>query len=116
MGRGEEEDWRAEESGAPAVDGARQVEMGSGGRWGAPILVTHATEKELAHEELARIFHESLTTTADMAVLPGVLGSRPLRRTEQVRLRFESRATAGRLHGGTAIFAVSRHQFMNHPG
>ncbi|MES0397972.1 MAG: hypothetical protein ABUK17_10575, partial [Syntrophobacteria bacterium] len=29
---------------------------------------------------LARIFHESLATTTDMAVLPGVLGCRPLRR------------------------------------
>ena len=37
-------------------------------------------------EELARIFHESLAATTDMAVLPGVLGCRPLRRTIQVRL------------------------------
>jgi hypothetical protein len=35
---------------------------------------------------LARIFHESLAATADMAVLPGVLGCRTLRRTVQVRL------------------------------
>ena len=35
---------------------------------------------------LARMFHESLTTTTDMAVLPGVLGCRSLRRTIQVRL------------------------------
>jgi len=32
------------------------------------------------------MFHESLTTTTDMAVLPSVLGCRPLRRTIQVRL------------------------------
>ncbi|MCK5488288.1 MAG: hypothetical protein KAI86_18835, partial [Desulfobacterales bacterium] len=35
---------------------------------------------------LARIFHESLAATTDMAVLPGVLGCRPLRGTVQVRL------------------------------
>jgi len=31
--------------------------------------------------------HESPAAIADTAVLPGVLGSRTLRRTEQVRLR-----------------------------
>ena len=36
--------------------------------------------------DLARIFHESLAATTDMAVLPGVLGCRLLRRTVQVRL------------------------------
>ncbi|MEE9528165.1 MAG: hypothetical protein V3W07_10920, partial [Syntrophobacteria bacterium] len=35
---------------------------------------------------LARIFHELLAATTDMAVLPGVLGCRSLRRTVQVRL------------------------------
>ena len=35
---------------------------------------------------LARMFHVSLTATTDMAVLPSVLGCRPLRRTIQVRL------------------------------
>jgi len=35
---------------------------------------------------LARMFHELLAATADMAVLPGVLGCRTLRRTVQVRL------------------------------
>jgi len=35
----------------------------------------------------ARIFHESLAATTDMAALPGVLGCRPLRRTVQVLLR-----------------------------
>jgi hypothetical protein len=34
----------------------------------------------------ARIFHELLAATTDMAVLPGVLGCRTLRRTVQVRL------------------------------
>jgi hypothetical protein len=61
---------------------------------------------------LARIFHESLAATADLPVLPGVRGPRTLRRTEKVRLRFEPL----RLPGGTVIFAVSRHQFMKHPG
>ena len=61
---------------------------------------------------LARIFHESLAATTDMAVLPGVLGCRPLRRTVQVRLG----ANTLRLPGGTPIFAVSRHQFMKCPG
>jgi hypothetical protein len=37
----------------------------------------------------ARIFHESLAATTDMAVLPGVLGCRPLQRTVQVRLGFD---------------------------
>jgi len=46
------------------------------------------------------MFHESLTTTTDMAVLPCVLGRRSLRRTIQVRLG----TTALRLPGGTAIF------------
>ena len=35
---------------------------------------------------LTRIFHESLAATADLAVLPGVLGCRPLQRTFRVRL------------------------------
>jgi L-amino acid N-acyltransferase YncA len=61
---------------------------------------------------LARIFHESLAATTDLAVLPGVLGYWPLRRTVQVRLG----TNPLRLPGGTPIFAVSRHQFMTHPG
>jgi hypothetical protein len=52
---------------------------------------------------LARMFHESLAATTDMAVLPGVLGCRPLRRTVQVRLG----TTTLRLPGGTPIFVVS---------
>jgi len=61
---------------------------------------------------LARMFHESLAATTDMAVLPGVLGCRPLRRTVQVRLG----TTTLRLPGGTPIFVVSRQQFIKHPG
>ena len=38
---------------------------------------------------LARIMHEPPAATADMAGLSGVLKSRTLRRTEQVRLRSE---------------------------
>jgi hypothetical protein len=38
---------------------------------------------------LTQIFHESLAATTDMAVLPGVLGCRVLRRTVQVRLGFD---------------------------
>jgi hypothetical protein len=49
------------------------------------------------------MFHESLTTTTDMAVLPRVLGYRPLRRTIQVRLG----ANTLRLPGGTPLFVVS---------
>jgi hypothetical protein len=52
---------------------------------------------------LARIMHEPPAPTADMAVLPGVLGSRSLRRTEQVRLSLESL----RLPGGTTISTIS---------
>jgi hypothetical protein len=36
---------------------------------------------------LARIFHESPAAAADLVVLPGVLGCRTMRRTNQVRLR-----------------------------
>ena len=60
----------------------------------------------------ARTFHESLAATTDMAVLPGVLGCRPLRRTMQVRLGTNTQ----RLPGGTPIFVVSRQQFMKCPG
>ncbi|MBW2581638.1 MAG: hypothetical protein JRD00_12040 [Deltaproteobacteria bacterium] len=47
-----------------------------------------------------------------MAVLPGVLRCRPLRRTVQVRLG----SNPLRLPGGTPIFVVSRQQFMKYPG
>ncbi|MEE8316792.1 MAG: hypothetical protein V3R70_09605 [Syntrophobacteria bacterium] len=51
-----------------------------------------------------------------MAVLPGVLGCRPLRRTVQRYASDQSRGTAGRLPGGTPIFMASRQQFMKYPG
>ncbi len=66
----------------------------------------------LAMTSLARIFHELLAATTDMAVLPGVLGCQPLRRTVQVRLGTNTLW----LPGGTTIFAVSRQQFMKYPG
>ncbi len=59
-----------------------------------------------------RMFHEYLAATLDLAVLPGVLGCRPLRRTVQVRLGTNTL----RLPGGTPIFMVSRQQFMKYPG
>ncbi|MDH3773976.1 MAG: hypothetical protein WBG91_05255 [Syntrophobacteria bacterium] len=61
---------------------------------------------------LTRIFHDSLAATTDMAVLPGVLRCRLLRRTVQVRLGTNTL----RLPGGTTIFVVSRQQFMKYPG
>jgi len=48
----------------------------------------------------------------DMAFLPGVLGSRVLRRTIQVRLG----SNPLRLPGGKANFTVSRRQFMKYTG
>ncbi|MEE8316553.1 MAG: hypothetical protein V3W07_01770 [Syntrophobacteria bacterium] len=51
-------------------------------------------------------------TTADISVLPGVLGCRTLRRTVLVRLG----SNPLRLPGGTSIFTVSRRQFMKDPG
>ena len=48
-----------------------------------------------------------------MAVLPGVLGCRILRRTvQQVRLGTNTLW----LPGGTPIFVVSRQQFIKYPG
>ncbi|MDH3557935.1 MAG: hypothetical protein OEV18_17810 [Deltaproteobacteria bacterium] len=61
---------------------------------------------------LARIFHESPAAAADLVVLPGVLGCRTLRRTNQVRLRSNTLW----LPGGPPIFTVSRQQFMKYPG
>ncbi|MDH3557063.1 MAG: hypothetical protein OEU80_04160 [Deltaproteobacteria bacterium] len=46
-----------------------------------------------------------------MAVLPGVLRCRTLRRTVQVRLGTNTL----RLPGGTPIFVVSRQQFTKYP-
>ena len=74
-----------------------------------PHLYTHG---QIFYHRLARIIHESSATTADISVLPGVLGCRPLRRTVQVRLG----AKTLRLPGGTPIFVVSRQQFMKYPG
>jgi len=62
--------------------------------------------------DLTRIFHESPAATTEMAVLPGVLGCWPLRRTVQVR----PGTITLRLPGGTPIFVVSRQQFMKYPG
>ena len=47
-----------------------------------------------------------------MAVLPGVLGCRPLRRTIQVRLGTNTLWVPG----GTPILVVSGQQFMKYPG
>jgi hypothetical protein len=68
--------------------------------------------QSLNNSSLARIFHESLAATTDMAILPGVLGCRPLRRTVQVRLGTNTLW----LPGGTPICVVSRQQFMKYPG
>jgi hypothetical protein len=62
--------------------------------------------------KLARIFRESSAPTADMIVLPGVLGGRTLRRTVQVHLGSNSL----RLPGGTLFSTVSRHRFVKYPG
>ncbi|MDH3557696.1 MAG: hypothetical protein OES18_17790 [Deltaproteobacteria bacterium] len=60
-----------------------------------------------------------------MAVLPGVLGCRPLRRTVQVRLGTNpavlregcpARGASACAARGTPIFVVSRQQFMKYPG
>jgi hypothetical protein len=72
----------------------------------------HTFPLETKLQYLAQIFHELPTATEDMTVLPGVLGSRILRRTVQVRLGSNSL----RLSGGTAISTVSRQQFMKYLG
>ncbi|MDH3802053.1 MAG: hypothetical protein OEU80_08200 [Deltaproteobacteria bacterium] len=60
-----------------------------------------------------------------MAVLPGVLGCRPLRRTVQVRLGTnpavpwdgcQARGASACAARGTPIFTVSRRQFIKYPG
>jgi hypothetical protein len=61
---------------------------------------------------IARMIYELAAPTADMNAPPGVLRTRILRRTVQVRLRFKSL----RMSGSTPIFTVSRQQFVNHPG
>ena len=61
---------------------------------------------------VARIFHESLAATTDMAVLPGVLGCRILRRTVLGTPRNQHPAVArwhAHLRGlATAIHEISR--------
>jgi hypothetical protein len=54
----------------------------------------------------------SAASANNMAVLPGVLGCRLLRRTVQVRLETNTLW----FPGGTPIFMVSRPQFTKHPG
>jgi hypothetical protein len=80
----------------------------------SPFSFEHlrASRAHKLHLRLARIFHKLLAVTTDMAVLPGVLGCRPLRRTDQVRLGTNTL----RLPGGTPIFVVSRQQFMKYSG
>jgi hypothetical protein len=58
------------------------------------------------------MFHELPAAITAMAILPGVLGCRTLRRTVKVRLG----SNTLRLSGGTTIIAVSPQQFMKHPG
>jgi hypothetical protein len=58
----------------------------------------------------------SAASANNMAVLPDVLACRLLRRTVQVRLRTNPAVPRDGLPGGTAIFAVSRQQFMKYPG
>jgi hypothetical protein len=80
---------------------------------------------------LARTMYEPPAATADLAVLPGVLGffstgsprrgrdkqdKLTLRRTEQVRLRSESRGTAGWLPGGTTISTISLRRLAHNTG
>jgi hypothetical protein len=60
----------------------------------------------------ARIMDEPPAATGDLAVLPGVLGSRTLRRTGQVRLRSEPL----RLPGGTPISTISLRCLVHNAG
>ena len=66
----------------------------------------------LKREDLARIMHEPPAAAEDLAVLPGVLGSRTLRRTEQVRLSSEPLW----LPGGTTISTISLRRFVHNAG
>jgi hypothetical protein len=69
---------------------------------------------------LVRIFHELPAATADMTVLPGLLGCRTLRRTVQVRLGIQPPAVAqwrSHLHGlATAIHQTSGLARIINPG
>jgi hypothetical protein len=74
----------------------------------------------LVLKNLARIFHELPAPTADVTVLPGVLGCSfdyaqdklTLRRTVQVGLG----SNPLRLPGGTLFSTLSRRQFVKYPG
>ena len=72
----------------------------------------HPGGSSTAYSHLARIIHESLAATTDMAVLPGVLGCRPLRCTVQVRLgpipRY--RGTVARWHAHLLGLATAIHE------
>ena len=76
------------------------------------VLLDHGRDfTHLTSTPLARIFHESLAATTDMAVLPGVLGCRPLRRTVQVRLGIPRyRGTVARLHTHLHGLATAIHE------
>jgi hypothetical protein len=68
------------------------------------LMIPNHFGPSVKSKKLARIFHESLATTTDMDVLPGVLGRQPLRRTVLVRLGTNTL----RLPGGTPIlFALA---------
>jgi hypothetical protein len=86
-----------------------------------------APAPEHAEPILAQIFHESLAATTDMAVLPGVLGCRILRRTVQVRKPTPCGCQVARPSDSRSLrsaqsrkrvpsFVVSRQQFMKYPG
>ena len=68
--------------------------------------------KSLIAIDLARIFHELLAATTDLAVLPGVLGCRPLRRTVEVRLGTNPavRGTVARWHAHLCGLAKAVHE------
>ena len=72
----------------------------------------YPSEDKFKFKLTTRMFNKTPAATADMAVLPGVLGCRILRRTVQVRLGSNSL----RFPGGTAIFAVSRRHFVKYAG
>jgi hypothetical protein len=70
----------------------------------------------LTRETLTRITRAPPAAIADMTVLPGVLEARTWRRTEQVRLRPESRGNAGRLPGAATISTISLRRLVHNAG
>jgi len=81
--------------------------------WEDVLIQTRASLISAGTERmLARIMRESPAAIADPAVLPGVLGSRTLRRTEQVRLRSEPLW----LPGGTTISTISPRCLVHNAG